>query len=189
MILLCESVAWVQSADGRATPFDEARLCASLARAALLAGHREWWFGDAVAVAVREFICAQCDRQTVPAETLASLVEGVLRALGFPDIAEAYHRRRQCAEVRLDQIANDHAMLSELEFFHRLDAELRVAGDDELALVRVRGLRMCVMRLRGAQYWSANCRRLADEILGHVRERVARTRRCGAAELRLTVVE
>ena len=190
MILLCENIGWVQADDGRATPFDEARLSAVITRAAVLAGHREWWFGEAVAAAVREFVCAQCERQTVTTSVLAGLVEGVLLALGFPDVAEVYRRRRQYAEVRLDSMADSEGALSELEFFRRLDAALCVTGDDELALVHVRGLRSCVMRLRGAQYWSANCRRLADEILVHVRERVARSRSCGAAgELRLTVVE
>jgi hypothetical protein len=189
MILLCENIAWVQADDGRATPFDESRLYGTLSRAALSAGYRDWWFGEAVTIAVREFVCAHCERQTVAASTLAGLVEGVLRALGFADVAEAYRRRHECAEVRLDEIADNDGALSELEFFRRLDAALGTTRNVELALVHVRGLRLCVMRLRGAQYWSATCRRFADEILLHVRERVARSRRNETGTLCLAVTE
>jgi len=186
MIQLRDNIGWVQAGDGRAAPFDVERLSASVMRAATLAGHGDWWLAEAVAMALQEFVVGHCARQTLPAETLADLVKGVLGSLGYADIAKAYGRRRQHAEVHLDQITNT---VSELEFFQRLDAALRVAGDDELASVRVRGLRSCVMRLRGAQYWSAGCRRMAEEILCHVRERVARARRREAGELRLAVIE
>jgi len=176
MILLCESVCWVQTEEGRATPFDAARLSASILRAAAQAGYGGWWLAEAVTQAIHEFVCVHCDRQTVSAAALTELVEGVLGALGYKDIAEAYRQRHRCAEVCLDQMTET---ASELEFFHRLDTALQVVGNDELALVQVRGLRTCVMRLRGAHYWSAGCRRMAEEILGHLRERVARTRRCG----------
>jgi hypothetical protein len=186
MIMLCESIGWVQAADGRAMPFDAARLDASILRAASQAGYEDWWLAESVTQAVHEFVCAHCDRQTVSAVALTELVEGVLGALGYKDIAEAHRQRQRCAEVRLDQMTET---ISELEFFHRLDTALQVVGNDELALVQVRGLRTCVMRLRGAHYWSAGCRRMAEEILGHLRERVARTRQCGVGSLRLAVVE
>jgi len=184
MILRCDNLAWVRSDDGRTSPFDAARLAASLLRAAARAGHGDWWLAESVALAMQEFIIAHCPQQTLPAALLSELLEDVLTALGYPDIARAYAQRRRCAELRLDQMTGP---LSELEFFQRLDAALQVALDSQLASVRLRGLRSCVMRLRGAHYWSASCRRLAEEILCHVRERVARARPRHAGELQLMV--
>ncbi len=189
MILPCHGIGWVRADDGRAVAFDVTRLSASIIRAATLAGHGDWWLADAVAEAVREFVCAHCDRETVDTGMLADLVMGVLVALGYSGIAEAYRRRREYAEIQLDQITRESHAATELEFFHQLDAALHVAGDKRLVHVQVRGLRTCVMRLRGAQHWSANCRRLADEILDHVRQRVAKSRPRDAADLRLAVVE
>jgi hypothetical protein len=186
MIQLCDNIAWVRSADGRAAPFDVARLSNSVMGAATQAGHGDWWLAESVALALQEFIVGHCERQTLPAAALADLVKGVLASLGYTDIADAYAHRRQHAEVHLDQMSNT---ISELEFFHRLDAALRVTGDNELISVRVRGLRSCVMRLRSAQYWSASCRRMAEEILCHVRERVARAHRNKTGTLRLTVTD
>jgi hypothetical protein len=55
--------------------------------------------------------------------------------------------------------------------------------------MEVNGLRACVMQLRGGRRWSEGCRRLAEEIVAHVRERVARVRPPQAACLQLAVVE
>ncbi len=184
MIQRCDNIAWVQADDGRASPFDAARLTTSVMRAATQVGHGDWWLAESVALALHEFIVSHCERQTVPAAALADLIKGVLASLGYADIAKAYAQRRRRAEVRLDQMSDT---VSELEFFRRLDAALEVAGDNELASVQVRGLRSCVMRLRGAQYWSASCRRLAEEILCHVRERVAQSRRNKTGTLQLAV--
>jgi hypothetical protein len=186
MIQLSDNVAWVRTDNGRAAPFDVARLSASVMRAAAQAGHGDWWLGEAVAVALEEFVVAHCARQTIAADSLSELVQGVLVSLGYADIAAAYAHRNQHAEVRLDQMTDTP---SELEFFRRLDAALQAVRDNECASVQIHGLRSCVMRLRGAHYWSAGCRRMAEEILCHVRERVARAHRNKTGTLRLTVIE
>jgi hypothetical protein len=186
LIQLPDNIAWVRAANGRTTSFDVARLGAAVMRAATQAGHGDWWLAEAVAVALEEFVVGHCARQTIAAESLAELVQGVLASLGYADIAAAYARRCQHTEVHLDQMTDTP---SELEFFRRLDAALQAAGSGELASVQVRGLRSCVMRLRGAHYWSAGCRRMAEEILCHVRERVARAHRNKTGTLRLTVTD
>ena len=56
-------------------------------------------------------------------------------------------------------------------------------------VMEVNGLRACVMQLRGTQRWTTSCRKLAEEIVEHVRERVARVRPQQAACLRLAVME
>lgn len=189
MILLCEDIGWVRSADGRSRPFDGQRLAASLHRAAAVAGHHDWFLADAVATAVHEFVCRQCKGQAIGAGELAGMVVGVLGVLGYADIATAYERRRQQAEIRLDQMTTEAGAVSELDFFVRLDQALRAATDEQLAVMKVHGLRACVMRLRGARHWGDGCRRLAEDIVRHVRDRVAQVRPGQAGELRLAVVE
>jgi hypothetical protein len=56
-------------------------------------------------------------------------------------------------------------------------------------MVRLCGLRACVMQLRGARRWGAGCRQLAEEIITHVRSRVSGLRPEGAEPLRLAVLE
>jgi hypothetical protein len=55
--------------------------------------------------------------------------------------------------------------------------------------MRIDGLRACVMQLRGARRWTAECRRFAEDIVEHVRGRVVRMRSPRAASLKLAVVE
>ncbi|MBM3858590.1 MAG: hypothetical protein FJ395_02945 [Verrucomicrobia bacterium] len=186
MILRRDNIAWVQAGDGRASPLDVLRLSLSIMRAATQAGHRDWLLAESVGLALQEFVVRHCEQQTLTAAALADLVKGVLASLGYPDIAAAYSRGSQHAEVRLDQLSDT---ISELEFFQRLDSALQVTGENRLASVRLHGLRSCVMRLRGARYWSANCRRLAEEILAHIRARVARTRERHPVALQLTITE
>ena len=189
MIQRCEDICWVQAADGRSVPFDGARLVRSIRRAAETAGHADWWPGDAVGEAVFRAIHEYFPRQTIATTELAGVVVKMLTMVGFADIASAYQRRAQYAEIRLDQMTAPASAVTELGFFQQLDAALRVTARAELASVHVRGLRSCVMQLRGARHWTEGCRRLAEEIVRHVRDRVARTRPPAAGALRLAVVE
>ncbi len=77
----------------------------------------------------------------------------------------------------------------ELEFFQELDHALSAAANRRLVAMRIDGLRACVMKLRGARRWTAECRRLAEDIVEHVRGRVVRMRSPRAASLKLAVVE
>src|SRR5438034_2363716 len=52
MILERQDLAWVKSADGRLTPFDEARLIASIQTAARRAGHENELLAESVAGAI-----------------------------------------------------------------------------------------------------------------------------------------
>ena len=189
MIQLRENICWVRAADGRALPFDGARLVRSIRRAAITAGHADWWPGEAIGEAVFLAIQEYFPRQTIAAAELAGVVIQMLTMVGFADIARAYQRRHQYTEIRLDQMTAVASAATELGFFQQLDAALQVAARAELASVYVRGLRSCVMQLRGARRWSVSCRRLAEDIVSHVRDRVARTRPPAAGALRLAVVE
>ena len=185
MIQPREDIAWVRAKDGRLTPFDADRLAHSIQLACEFAGHSDNLLAESVASAVHRYAC-ECERNhAIAAAEIAQIVLDVLTMLTCNDIARAYACRGEWLEIRLDEIAG-----FELEFYRRLDATLRTAsGNEEMAVMHLRGLRSCVMRLRGTRRWGDSCRLLADEIVDFVRARVARTRAETAAMLRLEVLE
>jgi hypothetical protein len=189
MIQAREDIGWVRTEDGGLSPFDESRLSQSVQRAAEAVGHRDWWLAESVAAAIRLYLLESSADRTISLGELASLVFDVLGMLGYAEIAQAYVRRNQRAEIRLDDLAAQSSGGFELQFFRQLDAALLAASDEELSLVQVYGLRSCVMRLRGAHRWGDGCRRFAEDIVNYVRERVSQRRPGHAAALRLAVVD
>ena len=181
MIEVREDIAWVRAADGRQTPFDPCRLAHSIQRACEFTGQTDALMSESIAAAVA-FSAAG---KTIAATELARTVLVVLTTLACDDVARAYAHRHEHAEIRLDQMAG-----FELDFYRQLDAALRTASASEaMAAVQLRGLRACVMRLRGAQRWSDSCRTLAEEILNFVRARASQARPDRAGALNLEVRE
>jgi hypothetical protein len=185
MIQARMDIAWVRGADGRLTPFDPDRLAQSVALACEFTGHPDRLLAESVAAAVQQYAC-ECEPARVIADyEIERIVLGVLTALACESVARAYACRHEWAEIRLDQIGG-----FELEFYRQLDEALRAAsGAEEMARVHLRGLRACVMRLRGARRWGGSCRALADEIVEFVRARVAGSRPADAGALSLEVTE
>jgi hypothetical protein len=189
MILPREDIAWIKTDEGRVAPFDGERLADSIQRAAARVGHSDSLLAESIAAALQLFVCEGTGQRTLTAREVADLVASVLSMLGFEEIAQAYALQERRAQIRLDEMAARADAGLELEFFRQLDAALGAAADGRTALMEVGGLRTCVMRLRGAQRWGASCRRLAEEIVNHVRVRVALLRPTQAVELRLAVME
>jgi hypothetical protein len=189
MILLRDDIAWVRAEDGQLTPFDDHRLVGSIQRAAAAANHHDWWLAESIAAAIRLYAVECLEGRPFPSGDVAHIVTEVLAILGYADISQAYARRGERTEIRLDEMAAQPSAGFELGFFRQLDAALQAAAHEDLSVVRVCGLRSCVMRLRGAHRWGASCRQLAEEIVGHVRTRVNSIRPGHAAALRLAVLE
>jgi hypothetical protein len=189
MIQLRHDIAWVKADDGQLTPFDEERLAGSVRRAADLVGTDEHCLAESVAAAIRLFAVECVREQTISAQEVGEIVSEVLTMLGYAEIAQAYARRGERREIRLDAMASHVQHEFELGFYRELDAALQAAKDEDLSVVRVCGLRACVMRLRGAHRWGAGCRLLAEEIITHVRSRVSGLRPEGAEPLRMAVLE
>jgi hypothetical protein len=175
---------WVRDAQGRLTAFDAGRLTASVKRAACAQGIPDWWLAEPLGQAVCEYVHHNADDGSfVDVNKLATVIASVLSRLGYPDIATAYQHRSERAEIRLDSLDNG----MELEFYRELDAALSRVASPATRRIEVRGLRSCVMRLRGASRWSNGCRYLAEEIVEHVRERLLRLRTGNAEALQLAV--
>ena len=168
MIQLREDIAWVRQTDDRQQVLLADRLAGGLAAAAARAGHADWWLAEPIAMAIHRFICDEVAGRVVGAEDLCRLVTEALLALGQEDVAMTYRAGCDGTEIRLDQLVTESGGGFELAFFRQLD----VALTEATGLVRLRGLRSCVMRLRGTRHWSAGCRQLAEEIIGHIRRRL-----------------
>ena len=163
MIQLREDIVWVRGADDRLTPFDGCQLAASIQNAI-----GDQLLAESVAAAIYRYARDGKNTESLRASEIVDLVCAALTMFGLTDCADAYRLRGRCAEIRLDQLAVSDAF--ELGFYRQLDRELRsLTGPARLSL---RGLRACVMRLRGARRWGESCRALADEIVSFVRGRV-----------------
>jgi len=160
MIQLREDIVWVRAADDTLTPFDGPRLTGSIQRAI-----RDQLLAESIATAIYRYAC---ETQTICAAEIAELACAALTMFGLTECADAYRHRRRFAEIQLDQLAGSETF--ELGFYRQLDDELRALV--EPARLNLRGLRACVMRLRGARRWGESCRVLADDIVGFVRDRV-----------------
>ena len=189
MILSRDDIVWVRAEDGQLTPFDERQLAGSIQRAAELVGHRDWLVAESVAAAIHHYMVECTGEQTIAASKVASIAVKLLAMLGYVEISQAYARRGERTEIRLDEMLAQASGGFELGFFRQLDTALRAVADEELSIVRLCGLRACVMQLRGAHRWGASCRQLAEEIVGHVRTRASNIRPDHAGALRLAVLE
>lgn len=182
-------VVWVKADDDRYEPFDGARLARSIQRAADAAGQADSVLAEGVAAAMQSYAIECRAGQPIAVGELTRIIGELLSMLGFPEIARAYVRQTQRTEVRLDHMVAAADTSFELGFFHRLDAALDVIADEQLSAMQLRGLRACVMRLRGARRWNQRCRQLAEDIVNHVRHRAARVRPRRAVALRLAMLD
>ena len=189
MIRANDSIAWVRFDDGHLAPFDEHQLALSIQNVAERVGQADWWLAESIAAAVHVY-ATKCRRDgVIPSSEISEIVASVLSALGFEDLAAAYAKDERRMAIHLSDLATRVGAAFELDFFRQLDRALGVAANRRLAVLQVDGLRACVMHLRGAQRWTAGCRRFAEEIVEYVRERVTRLRPAQAIGLRVAVVE
>lgn len=189
MIQYHHDVVWVKEADGRTVPFDPSRLSASVERAASLAGCAGCSLGESLAAALEMFALNIAKEPVLAAGDIAQFVETVLNSIGYSTIARMYSHRKNHVEIRLEDMASRVTTGFELGFYQRLDHALDVVNNSGTTLVQIRGLRECVLKLRGARRWSDRCGRLADDIVDHVRMRAAHLRTNTASSLHLTVLE
>jgi ATP cone domain len=189
VIQLHSDVLWVQAEDGRLEPFDEERLASSIQKAAESVGYSDWWLAESVAAAVHAFAMKSRREQVISSREIAEIVATVLATLSYEWISEAYAGNTNRVAIHLNELVWRANAGFELEFFHQLDHALSAVANRRLVAMRIDGLRVCVMQLRGARRWTVECRRLAEDIVEHVRGRVVRMRSPRAASLKLAVVE
>ena len=189
MIRLCDDVAWVKFEDGQLAPFDEHRLAVSIHRVAERVGNADWWLAESIAAAIHVYAVKTRSDGVIPSAEIEGIVTMVLSTLGYEAISHAYGGSTNRVAIHLNKLTGQESAAFELEFYQRLDRELGAAASRRLLVMEVNGLRACVMQLRGTQRWTMSCRKLAEEIVDYVRERVARMRPPQSACLRLAMVE
>jgi len=189
MIRMCDDVAWVKLADGRLAPFDEHRLAVSIHQVAESNGMTDWWLAESIAAAVHMYTVHSRSDGIIESSEIVEIVAEVLATLGYKKVSEAYGLGMDRIAIDLHELTGRTDAALELEFFQRLDHALGAAASPQFLVMEVNGLRACVMQLRGVRRWSPGCRRLAEEIVEHVRERVVRVRPPQAGSFQLAVVE
>lgn len=190
MILLREDITWLGCADGSVTPFNESRLAASIeAAAAVVRLDDEPSLAESIAAAVHQCVHENAKRTAVAVREIAEMVESVLSMLGYKDVADAYAQAHLSAEIRLDEVLTQPGTVMELDFYRRLDVELGASARNRVRVLQLFGLRRCALRLRGTKRWGTGCQRLAEEIVNHIRGRLAQAGTQIGSSVRWAVLE
>ncbi|NQU10084.1 hypothetical protein HQ590_04795 [bacterium] len=189
MILVNDEIVWVEQADGRRVAFSAPRLANCIRRATDCWAEAGDDLAEWIAAAISDYGRRHAPQRTLTAAGIAEMVEAVLALLGFEDWAAAYRGRRGATVIHLDQLAGPAGDGFELAFYRDLDRALAAVLRQAADRVRLRGLRACVLRLRGRRRWGRRCRHLADEIVHHVYARAAAWRPGRPRSLRMAIEE
>jgi hypothetical protein len=122
------------------------------------------------AASVFHYFKVELERHTVTVGEFAQALEKVLRNLGLSVAGETIETRpRKIFEADLGLIAGESNENLELLFFPRLRDELRVRLHQSPAVLRFRGLRVCVKQLTGARRWGMRCEKMQEQIVEYLR--------------------
>ena len=107
-------------------------------------------------------------RHVVRGEEFSCALEKVLRGFTNPATTTLADPSAPYL-VDLCRLVREAGDGGELLFFPRLREELRCQLGQSRRLLRFHGLRSCVKRLAGAQYWCPRCRTLEEQIIAFLR--------------------
>ncbi len=128
-------------------------------------------FVQEAAKGVFHYFKHQLGRETITVGEFAEALEKVLRGLSpKPARKPGYRSSASVIESDLGRLAAESGVGCELFFFPLLREEMRRQLQQTPGVLRFRGLRGCVKQLTGARRWSQSCRRLADQIVGFLRQ-------------------
>jgi hypothetical protein len=107
-------------------------------------------------------------RDTVSVGEFSETLQKVLARLGLSTQADVVSKS-PAVETDMRMLASEAGKSFELAFFNLLREELKRQLTLTPQVVRFTGLRDCVKCLLGARRWNEPCRRLSDQIVGHLR--------------------
>ena len=172
----------VSAPGGQPTRLDEPWLVLSLEKAALRAGHQEWPLAPEVARAVLHYLRNDFIRSVIERDTLEMILRRSLTGIGCPAIARHFELASSSPSINLAALAQEAPL--EMIFFQRLATVVDEKVSTLSSVLRLEGLRSCVLALSGTNSWRASCQRLNDEIVHFIR---ARARHFGPQLLELTI--
>jgi hypothetical protein len=166
MIALAGDCLLFQLSSGELIPFSADMLSVEMLGNAARCFDTE--FVTHAAKAVFHYFKHDLSRQVVGTEEFAGALEKVLQ--GFLKSATISPQDSSTPYlIDLCRLAQESGDACELLFFPRLRDELRCQLGQSRRIVRFYGLRGCVKRLAGAQYWCPRCRVLQEQIVGFLR--------------------
>ncbi len=192
MIQPRDDIVWIVTATGELAVFDAGQLARSIQRTAPPGEESAFDdIGRAISEAVDQHLRDHRRPQPATTQQITEMVQALLEMLGYRESARRYAGEDVLREIRLDRLAADAGRCGsfELGFYRRLDQVLAEASQDGPERVRMRGLRACVLQMRGARRWSRQCRRLAEEIIDHVWARAVQLPQPGGRVLELAVLD
>lgn len=111
-------------------------------------------------------------RMVVTVDEFTQALEQVFRGLGFEcEPVGDEEISPHVAQTDLIELTDPERETVEIFFFQRLREELKrqLRHSPQPQVICLEGLRKCVKRITGARRWNTRCRRLRDQIVGHVR--------------------
>jgi hypothetical protein len=151
------------------TRLNEAWLIISLEKAANRAGHVQWPLAPDVAQAVVYYLRHDFARPQIERDTLELILRRSLEGIGCPAIARHFELATSSPSINLAALAREAPL--EILFYHRLSALVDEKVSTLASVLRLEGLRACVLSLTGSASWRASCQRLNDEIVHFIRAR------------------
>ena len=151
------------------TRLNESWLIISLEKAAHRAGHQQWPLAPDVAQAVLYYLRHDFARPQIERDTLELILRRSLEGIGCPAIARHFELATSSPSINLAALAREAPL--EILFYHRLASLVDEKVSTLASVLRLEGLRSCVLSLTGSASWRASCQRLNDEIVHFIRAR------------------
>jgi hypothetical protein len=164
------------------TRLNETWLVLSLEKAAIRAGHEEWPLATDVARAILHYLRHDFARPNIERATLELILRRSLTGIGCSAIARHFELVSSSPSINLAALAKEAPL--EILFYHHLANLVDEKISSLASVLRLEGLRSCVLSLTGSASWRTSCQRLSDDIVHFIR---ARARTLSPSLLELTI--
>ena len=179
MVCIPDQLPLLQFGNQEVVTYEARWLSDEIAKAALKAGHADWFFAPDVTRAVIEYLRWRHPKNTITLEELYRKIEHVLEYLGCNDIAASLEIGPPPVRISLHELAAQAGSGYELKFFSLLRERLEAGEACGSSQILCDGLRGAVKRLSSSARWNPKCDELALEISEFLSRELARLRPLG----------
>jgi hypothetical protein len=164
MVCLPDQLPLLKFGNQDAVSYEAHWLADEITKAALKAGHDDWFFAGDITRAVIEYLRHRHPRNTITIEELYLKIEHILEYLGCDDIARTLEIAPPPMKIALHDIAREAGSGYESGFFKILGERLEHSEGAGVGQILCEGLRGAVKRLCRVTRWTPECELLADQI-------------------------